>query len=66
VVDCAPVGEDGLEGGFDFPVLDEVLDELGEGARYMVHLLRWFESVKITNCQRQCSSLSANTFLVLE
>jgi hypothetical protein len=37
VVDGAPVGEDGLEGGFDFPILDEVLDELGEGARYMVH-----------------------------
>ena len=31
VVDGAPVGDVGLETGFHFPVLDEVLDEIGKG-----------------------------------
>lgn len=39
VVDGAPVREVGLEGRFDFPVLDEVLDEEGEAAGFVGHFL---------------------------
>jgi len=39
VVDGAPVLETRLERGLDFPVLDEVLDQLWQAASSMVHLL---------------------------
>lgn len=35
VVDGAPVGDGGLEAGFDFPVFYEVLDEEGEAAWFV-------------------------------
>jgi hypothetical protein len=46
VVDGAPVGEGGFEGRFDFPVLDEVLHEVGEGAGFVLLLLCCLESDK--------------------
>ena len=39
VVNCAPVIEDGLERGLNFPVFDQILDELWKGARFVVLLL---------------------------
>jgi len=39
VVDCSPIRELRLEGRFDFPVFDEILDHRFEAASYMVHLL---------------------------
>ena len=35
LVDGAPVGDGGLEAGFDFPVFYEVLDEEGEAAWFV-------------------------------
>lgn len=39
MVNGAPVREVGLEGGFDFPVLDQVLDEEGKAAGFVGHFL---------------------------
>ena len=39
MVDGTPVLEDGLERGFDFPILDEVLDELRKRASFVRLLL---------------------------
>lgn len=40
-VNGPPVVQGGLEGGLDLPVFDEVLDQRGEAARSVVHLLGW-------------------------
>lgn len=44
MIDGSPVFEFGLEGGFDFPILDKVFDELGEGIGFMVHALGYREN----------------------
>lgn len=38
-VDRAPVGQIGLERGLDLPVLDELLDQVGERLCFVVHFL---------------------------
>lgn len=40
-VDGAPVFDFGFEGGFDFPVFDEVFDEKGEGCGFVGLGLGW-------------------------
>jgi hypothetical protein len=67
VVDGAPVGEGGFEGRFDFPVLDEILHEVGEGAGFVVLLLCWLNlGRRKWLCEMALNLLSANIFLVLE
>jgi hypothetical protein len=67
VVDGAPVGEGGFEGGFDFPVLDEILDEGGEGAGFVVRLFRYTRVRRDGGFPMWCFHvLSANILRVLE
>jgi hypothetical protein len=68
VVDGAPVRQDGFERSFDFPVLDEVLHDIGEGAGFVVLLFRYYTRSECEDGLRDMllHLLSANILRVLE